>query len=345
MLGAEPESAMPAMDPSSFAEFLVARTSHWGRIRRYALATAVVAAVTLVRIVFEAVLQANNYFLFVIAVALCATFLDWGPAAWATILSSSILEYAFLEPRFTVTLEPEHVVPLALFVVGCVLIIIGGQSMRLLVQKLNRSQAEKDALYRELRHRTANNLQIIGATIAMEASRTGPEARGSLNSVAGRISAIAQIDQLLGASGADDTVDATTYVKELCGFIATSLVGRRPIALSCDTDFVKIPRDVAETVGIAINELVTNALKYAFAEAASGNIRVGLASAADGIVLTVEDDGRGCTARGEGGTGWRLVSSLAGRHRGTMAVEDANPGCRVRIHLPCASQTGRAKAV
>jgi two-component sensor histidine kinase len=179
----------------------------------------------------------------------------------------------------------------------------------------------------------------------MEASRTGPEARGSLNSVAGRISAIAQIDQLLGARGADDTVDATTYVKELCGFIATSLVGRRPIALSCDSDLVRIPRDVAETIGIAINELVTNALKYAFAETASGNIRVGLASAPDGIVLTVEDDGRGCTATGEGGTGWRLVSSLAGRHRGTVAVEDAKPGCRVRIHLPCASQAARAKAV
>jgi two-component sensor histidine kinase len=333
------------MDPSSFAEFLVARTSHWSRMRGYATATAVVGAVTVVQIAFAPLLQGNNYFLFVIAVALCATFLDWGAAVWATVLSSAILEYAFLEPRFTVSLEPEHVVPLALFVVGCVLIIIAGQSMRLLVQKLNRTQMEKDALYRELRHRTANNLQLIGATIAMEASRTGPEARDSLNSVAGRISAIAQVDQLLGARGADDSVDATTYVKELCGFITTSLVGRRPIALSYHSEAIHIPRDIAETVGIAINELVTNALKYAFAETASGTIRVRLASAADGIVVTVEDNGRGCTTTGEGGTGWRLVSSLAGRHRGTMAVEDAGPGCRVRIHLPCASQAGRTKAV
>jgi len=336
---------MPAMNASSFAEFLVARTSHWSRMRRYAVATAVVGVVTVVQIVFAPVLQANNYFLFVIAVALCATFLDWGPAVWASVLSAAILEYAFLEPRFTVTLEAQHIVPLALYIVGCVLIIIGGQSMRLLVQKLNRMQAEKDALFRELRHRTANNLQIIGATIAMEASRTSPEARDSLNSVAGRISAIAQIDQLVGARGADDAVDAATYVEELCGFITTSLVGRRPIMLSYHSEAVRISRDVAETVGIAINELVTNALKYAFAESASGNIRVGLASVADGVVLTVEDDGRGCPTKGEGGTGWRLVSSLAGRHGGTMAVEDSEPGCRVRINLPCASQAGSAKTV
>jgi two-component sensor histidine kinase len=254
-------------------------------------------------------------------------------------LSAVLIDFLFFPPIFTFTLNTSDAITLALFMAGCFLVIIGGQSVRLLVEMLTRAQAAQDTLYREMRHRTANNLHLIGTTIAIEATRAqSGETREVLRGIAGRIAAIGQVDQLIGAHGTAD-IDAGEHLRELCRFIGTSLVGRRPVTVTCEAETIALPRDATETIGIAINELVTNALKHAFAEAEVGHIWVRLAGDADGIAVTVEDDGRGCDRTAQGGIGWRLVESLIGKHGGTMAVESAEPGCRIRICLPRVRRT------
>lgn len=323
------------MEASAFAQALIARTSRWGHARRFAAATAMVVGAAALRLAFGTALEGGRYFLFVFAVVLCAIFLDWSSALWASLLSALIVDYVFLQPHYSFSLDTGNAVTLSLFMLGCLAVIIGGQSVRLLVQKLNRAHGEKDALYREMRHRTANNLHLIGATIAMEAARAGStETREVLRGIAARIAAIGQVDQLLSAPGIAGTVDAGDHVRDLCGFISASLIGRRPVTLTCDADSFAVSRDFAETIGIAINELVTNALKHAFDDGDAGHIRVRLAVDPDATTLTVEDDGRGCSREATSGIGWRLVESLIAKHGGTMATESAEPGCRIRIALP-----------
>jgi len=333
------------MDPSTFARSLMARTDRWGYLRRYAAATVAVAAVTLLRISVASVLEGGRYFLFVFAVALCATFLDWGAALWASVLSAALIDYLFFEPVFQFTFSTSDALALTLFMLGCLLVIIAGQSVRLLVEQLNRTSAEKDALYRELRHRTANNLHLIGTTVALEAARArSAETRDVLKGTAARIAAIGQVDHLLVAHGISGEVDAGEHLRELCGYIAASLIGRRPVTLSCEAGSLRLPRDRTETLGIAVNELVTNALKHAFADGMPGHIRVGLAPEPGGLVLTVEDDGLGCDGEKSRGIGWRLVSSMISKHGGAMDVGSAEPGCRVRIRLPRAPEAATEAA-
>jgi len=314
----------------------MARTDRWGHLQRYAVATAVVALAALLRIAFSPLLAAGRYFLFVFAVALCATFLDWGAAVWASLLSAALIDYLFFEPVLTFSLSTSDAVALTLFMIGCLLVIIAGQSVKMLVEQLNRISAEKDALYRELRHRTANNLHLIGTTVAMEAARArSAETRDVLKGTAARIAAIGQVDQLLVAHGIAGEVDAGEHLRELCGFIAASLIGRREVTLTCEARSLRLARDRAETLSIAVNELVTNALKHAFAEGIPGHIRVALATEPGAVVLTVEDDGLGCDGEASRGIGWRLVASMIGKHGGSMDVGSAAPGCRIRISLPC----------
>ena len=83
---------------------------------------------------------------------------------------------------------------------------------------------------------------------------------------------------------------------------------------------------------LVVSELVTNALKHAFPENRAGTVRVTLDQASPPI-LTVEDNGAGCPPAHKEGLGSRLTKLLVRQLGGSIAWEDAAPGCRVRVTL------------
>jgi two-component sensor histidine kinase len=87
-------------------------------------------------------------------------------------------------------------------------------------------------------------------------------------------------------------------------------------------------------LGIALNELVTNALKHAFAEDTPGNLDVHFSATDRELVLSVQDNGKGCSPEASEGTGWRIITSVVRRYNGTMTVHNAAPGCRAVLRLP-----------
>lgn len=319
----------------SQAESMLQRAQGWSAAMRYLAATGIVVATALLRWLLDRWLHDYNYFLFEFAVVICALFLDMPSSVWAMILSAFIATYWFIGPPDTFDLAGSDVVALLLFILVCLVLSMIAEMKRGLIERLRATQEEKDTLYRELYHRTRNNLQIISTTIALQRrNASNPDVRENLDEVAERISGFARMSELLHMAGTSGTLDARDYFRTLAADLRFSLAARRPIAIECEADSVPISRDVAETLGIALNELVTNALKHAFAEETSGNLDVHFEATDRELILSVQDNGKGCPPEASAGTGWRIITSVARRYQGTMTVQNAAPGCRAVLRLP-----------
>jgi two-component sensor histidine kinase len=98
---------------------------------------------------------------------------------------------------------------------------------------------------------------------------------------------------------------------------------------------VQLPAEKALATGLIINELITNAFKYAFADDRPGIIKVNLSQANTDYVLTVTDTGIGCAKERKSGLGTRLVTVFAAQLGGT-ASWDSLPegGCHATMRFP-----------
>ena len=101
-----------------------------------------------------------------------------------------------------------------------------------------------------------------------------------------------------------------------------------------DAERMDVPRAVATSTGLIVNELVTNAFKYAFPDGRAGTVRVSLATTPDEVKLCVCDDGVGYMPGERKGLGTRLTAHLARQVGGSIHREDEQPGCRVVAQFP-----------
>jgi two-component sensor histidine kinase len=151
------------------------------------------------------------------------------------------------------------------------------------------------SLLRELNHRMKNNLAMISGLIAFEEERVaGGEAKASLQKLGGRVASLAVLYETLNLSGDAITVRLDLYLGTVVSSIAEAL---RPEGGGIDIveDYREIVcgAKAAASYGLIANELITNALKYAFEGRDRGRIELSLSRAGDRIVFEVKDDGRG----------------------------------------------------
>jgi two-component sensor histidine kinase len=195
------------------------------------------------------------------------------------------------------------------------------------------------ALLQELGHRIKNNLQIIASMVSFEArNHKSDEGKAALERVSHRIAAIGRLYSVLGKANAVEEVDAAIYLEELCRDLMGSVQREAgtSIALKTDIESMPLPADRAIPLGLIVNELVTNAVKYAFPSAAMGTVVVALKQRVPGVLhLTVSDDGKGIDLRrADSGVGGRLVEIFAQQLGGEVERESGNKGTIVRLTLP-----------
>ncbi|GGC50015.1 two-component system sensor histidine kinase/response regulator [Siccirubricoccus deserti] len=193
--------------------------------------------------------------------------------------------------------------------------------------------SQRAVLLREVNHRVANSLQLIGSLARLqEGAVSDPAARNALAAMRNRIAAVAQVHRRLYTSDDVHSVALHEYLAGLLDEIGRS-VGGRTIAL--DAEPLEVPTDRAVSLGVIVSELVTNALKYAYPDATEGPIRVRLRAEAGGGVLAVQDEGIGSAAGEPGGTGLgrRIVEALSASVGGEVEHQAGPGGTSVSIRF------------
>jgi chemotaxis protein methyltransferase CheR len=193
-------------------------------------------------------------------------------------------------------------------------------------------------LLQELTHRVKNSLQIIAAMVSIEArSHKSGEGKAALERVSHRIAALGRLYSMLGETNSVAEVDAASYLEALCRDLIESVQKENgtTIALKTDIESELLPTDRAITIGLMVNELVTNAVKYAFPGDVKGTVLVTLKRAPGELRLTVADNGQGDDPRrADSGLGGRLVEGFAQQLGGQLKRESGNKGTIVCLTLP-----------
>jgi len=204
-----------------------------------------------------------------------------------------------------------------------------------LEEAMRRTISEKESLIKEVHHRVKNNMQVISSLLDLESLRfSDPAFAEAAKEAQGRIRSMAMVHEQLYRQEGLSAVDLGIYLREL----VARVVDEYPdgvMALSIDAESVLLDLDTAIPCGLAINELLTNAFKYAGnGRPASVSVTAGLGSGLCAIL--VEDDGPGLPAgsleRSLGGAtlGLSLVSGLAQQLGGELAVL---PGAGARFEM------------
>jgi two-component sensor histidine kinase len=137
-----------------------------------------------------------------------------------------------------------------------------------------------------------------------------------------------------------ESVDMQDYLTALVRELEDTLSSAAsPRTLSLVADGVRLATDKAVSVGVIVNELITNACKYAYRRGEAGEVRVRLTDEGAGLTLTVEDDGVGMAEGGVvhgTGLGGRLIKAMASSLESEVLYDPAHAGVRATLRLPIA---------
>lgn len=205
---------------------------------------------------------------------------------------------------------------------------------------------EKSLLLGEIHHRVKNNLQMIDSLLDLHALRINDESvREVLRDSQNRIRSMSLIHQTLYQSNDFARVDFQRFMDSLLPLLLESYAPHTErITLSIDAHHIQLPINTAIPCGLAVNELVTNALKHAFNDGAGGNIWVELTHAAENqAALSVSNDGTPIPAHLDvmsmNTLGMQLVSLLSQQLHGSVEVQLAEP-VRFSMRFPYATHEG-----
>ena len=193
-----------------------------------------------------------------------------------------------------------------------------------------------EMLIREVHHRVSNSLQMVLSFVSIQAGQTSdPAARDALETTQNRIQAISKVHHRLYTREDLTTIDLDDYLETLVNELRASLgKGKRAVTLALQAEPVEVSPDEAVSIGVIVNELVSNAAKYAFADGEAGLISLKLAPHGAGYTLDISDNGSGydpAAAPKGSGMGMRIVTAVS-RSLGTKLENVPTPtGTAVRL--------------
>ncbi|MBI1267169.1 MAG: tetratricopeptide repeat protein [Cryomorphaceae bacterium] len=193
---------------------------------------------------------------------------------------------------------------------------------------------DKELLLREIHHRVKNNLQVVSSLLNLQSrSIEDADAQDAMLESRNRVQAMALIHESLYSHDDLRDIQASTYIERLCSNIFNSYkIDPDKIALSTKIDPLKLDIDETVPLGLIINELITNAVKYAFMEN-GGAIHIALSAQNNLVVLSVADNGVGYAEGAKPGFGTRLINSFAKKLKAEVSVFNNN-GTTVTIMFP-----------
>ena len=300
-----------------------------------------VAAAYLIQIPLEREIPGEPFLLFLLVV-LGATLALGATAGFVGVVMTTVLSIRFFEP--TVAFALHHAVDLvkievfAILATACVFAL--AQYRHALNASLKQVEEKKSLFLSELAHGVANNFAAIAALISLKSlSVKDPSARAVLDEAIEQVKVMGRVHGRLRAGDQEALVDSEQFFGELCNDLKASLARGQPVSIECKADSIPMCMDQATSLGLIVNELVTNAIKHAFPNGRSGRIGVAFEVSKDELSLCVEDDGVGFRPgrRKDSGMGQDLVSGLAAQLAGHLEVASMSSGSSFRLSVPFAS--------
>jgi two-component sensor histidine kinase len=211
----------------------------------------------------------------------------------------------------------------------------------LVEEQLRASNVRLEALLREVNHRVANSLQLVTAMVRLQSkSLSDSAAREALADTERRIDAIAQVHRSLYTTDDAEGVDMKDYLQALVDELGGAWASEKPKrALLLQAESIRLSPDRAVSLGVIVNELVSNAFKYAYGPTSPGEVRVSLTRDEGMFLLAVEDDGVGLgpVPRTQGsGLGSRLIGAMAKSLKGAFEYDSGGSGLRATLHAAIA---------
>ena len=189
--------------------------------------------------------------------------------------------------------------------------------------------AENELLLKEIHHRVKNNLEMVKSLIALQSAKLEDNnAKEAMLASQNRVQSMGIIHQKLYQGENLGSIEMKDYFINLSEGILDSFDAEDKVKIECAMDNLELDVDTAVPIGLIVNELLTNALKYAFPENTAGKININLSKSSDDLLtLSVSDNGVGKIAniipKGTG-FGSQLVQLLTQQLDGEMREEQAN---------------------
>ncbi len=160
---------------------------------------------------------------------------------------------------------------------------------------IEKSLEEKELLLKEIHHRVKNNLQIISSLLNLQTKFVEDDnALSALNDGKNRVRSMALIHQNLYQDHDVTGIEIKSYFEDLCHTLFESYnISEGQIELISNIEDISLDVDTVIPLGLIVNELITNALKYAFPENRMGQILIDLKEKNEKVYLSVKDNGLG----------------------------------------------------
>ncbi|MCA1199187.1 DUF4118 domain-containing protein [Sphingomonas sp. R647] len=232
------------------------------------------------------------------AVVLSGFLFGRGPGILSAVLCGALAWYFFIPPEMSFALESGAALAMG-FYVGVVtvdLLLIDWMQRGTAQLRQERERCEKLAqrshlLFSELQHRVSNNLQMVGAVLALQQrSVADPAARQALVDAGAKLQTIGRIQrQLYDHSGDPQTLER--ILPDLVDDLLTTS-GRPGVTATVEVDSaIKLPPDSIIPVALIVAETIANAVEHGFAGRETGRIDVRMCAGAGSVTLTIANDG------------------------------------------------------
>ncbi|HET7839096.1 MAG TPA: histidine kinase dimerization/phosphoacceptor domain -containing protein [Rectinemataceae bacterium] len=205
-------------------------------------------------------------------------------------------------------------------------------------QSLRAALEEKDVLLKELQHRTKNNLGLISSLLTLSLNVSGDESsHRALLEARSRVHAMAAVYETLTYSDSVESVDLEAYFRRFIASLCEGyVIDRDMIAIRTRLEAGELDPKRAVTIGLILNELLTNSLKHAYKPGSRGEILVEVLRRGEELELRVSDQGRGLPPGLDPslseGMGFTLVRLLTHQLEGRVQFEsEAGNGTRVSV--------------
>jgi two-component sensor histidine kinase len=221
-----------------------------------------------------------------------------------------------------------------------VLLIESRRNRTIAAHHLKESLSEKEILLKEIHHRVKNNLQVISSILNIQSGFISDEqALSYFKDCEIRVQSMALVHEQLYQSESLARIHLPSYLDELLSSVYGAMTrSTADITVRREIADLSLHLDQAIPVGLLVNELVSNALKYAYPdhETRPGEVSLNVVRSESSVHVCVRDWGVGLdhTVQHTDSLGLQLVDALTAQLHGSVQFEEGDPGLVVRIQFP-----------